>query len=535
MPITRREFLKTGATAATLAAAVSVPRPLLAHLGATTAEEMPAIDDPRLRALAARALDSARSAGAIYADVRLTHTRTRTIGPDSISDTESMVAGVRSLVQGYWGFASSPVWSPDEMARLGREAVHQAKVNALGESRVVELAPAPAVPEGHWVMPVKMDPFDVPVAEIQDFLVGLILYTGRTPGAAVGSNYCTFVVQEKAFGSTEGSYCTQRLYTSSGSLEIQLSNGKEKETLWVDLLTPTGVGWELYRDQPLREAIRRVIEELEEDLKLPVKPVDVGRYDAAFDAWSVANLQHETLAPATELDRALGYEANAGGTSYINQPFEMLGSYQVGAPSITVRANRSEPGGAATVRWDDEGVAPDEFTLVKDGVLADFQTMRESAGWLKDYYAKVGEPVHSHGCAAAPEGLDVPLTHAPNLTLASGPEALDFDTIVAGMTKGIAIKDVSLDMDFQHLNGLATGRFYEVRNGKRVARIGGAGTLFRAPELWKGLLALGGQASARRFGMWSSKGEPAQAHVASVTAVPAMFKQLTLIDPQRKA
>jgi len=83
------------------------------------------------------ALDTARSAGASYADVRLSHTRERRTSMADTGDDESMEVGVRALVDGYWGFASGAVWSPDEMARLGREAVHQAKVNALGKPRVV--------------------------------------------------------------------------------------------------------------------------------------------------------------------------------------------------------------------------------------------------------------------------------------------------------------------------------------------------------------------------------------------------------------
>ena len=140
---------------------MSSDRPLLAQLGAKP-EPVPPIQDPRLKALALRAVDAARAAGASYADVRLSHTRTRSFAPSirQIRDGESMVVGARALVDGYWGFASSPVWSPEELARLGREAVHQAKANAIGPARVVELAPAPAVADGHWVMPVVIDPLE---------------------------------------------------------------------------------------------------------------------------------------------------------------------------------------------------------------------------------------------------------------------------------------------------------------------------------------------------------------------------------------
>lgn len=552
MSLDRRSFLqKTGAAAAAMAAVATLPRPLLAQLDRTL-EPVPPISDPRLEALAARALDAARSAGATYADVRLTHTRTRTIRPigarSSVFDQEDMEVGVRALVNGYWGFASGPVWSPDEMARLGREAVHQGKVSALGGLRRVDLAPIPPVLDGHWVMPVQIDPFEVSPFEIQDFLQGLNVYAmEHIPGPgkkSIQENLATFVVQAKAFASTVGSYCTQQLYRSSGVLTVAYRTNDQRLVLRaMEPLRPAALGWELYtaeripqvREGSLREELRRRIEEIREDLALPVKPVEVGRYDTVFDAEGMQNLLDETIGRATELDRALGYEANAGGTSYITDPLGMLGSYQAGAPSLTVTANRSQPGGCATVKWDDEGVEPDELTLVKDGVLHDFQTTRESAGWLRPSYDRLGRPFRSHGCASAPSAVDAPMQHAPNLIMAPGKEAQDFDSFVAGMSRGIAIKRASVTMDFQHSSGLGTGTVYEVKNGKRVARIASAGFLFRATDLWKSLIAIGGEQSVRRYGTRAAKGEPAQECYHSVSAPAAMVKELTVIDPLRKA
>lgn len=541
MPLSRREFLWSGGAA--FVAVATTRRPLLAPIGARP-EPVPPFEDPRVKALALRGVDAARTAGATYADVRLTHTKRRSFGAGGgIGDTESVTVGVRALVDGYWGFASGSVLSPEELARLGRESVHQAKTNALGERRVVELAPALTVVDGHWTMPVARDPFAVSPFEIQDFLNSLTIYISRTPGASASNIRASFSWQEKAFASSDGSYCIQRWYQSSGVVAMELEKDGKKGGGALDCLTPAGMGWELFtanrqpfvRDYSLYELIRQKLVEIEEDFHLPVKPVDVGRYDAVFDAPSMAEFVDSTLGRATELDRALGYEANAGGTSYLSNPLGMLGSYHVGAPLLTLMANRSDPGSAAWMQWDDEGIVPNEFPLVEDGVLVDFQTTREAATWLAPYYAQAGKPLRSHGCAAAPEAVDAPLLHTPNLVVTSGREGMDFDALVAGLSKGIAIRGANVDLDFQAITGMGSGRFYEVKGGKRVARLTGAGFLFGAPEFWKGLLALGGQPSARRFGFSSIKGEPAQTCDHSVTAQPAVVKQLTLIEPSRKA
>lgn len=540
MSITRRDLLKTGAVAA---AVVAIPRPVLAHFGRRP-EPTPPIEDPRVKELAARALDAARTAGAIYADVRLTHQRTRTVDLDGPTDIESMVVGVRSLVDGYWGFAASPVWSPDEMARLAREAVRQAKTNALGRPRSVELAPVPAVADGHWTMPVSIDPFEVSPFEIQDFLNSLRLYALRTSGAVVRGASAVADVEEKAFASSGGSYCTQRCFRMAGSVSFarRLERGQEGQGQ-LDGLTPAGMGWELFaadkiarvRDHSLYDELQRALDDLKEDLLMPVHPVEVGRYETVLDAATMASLVEGTLAPATELDRALGYEANAGGTSYLDDPLAMIGSYKAGAPTLTLMAERAEPGAVATVKWDDEGVEPDRFPLVQDGMLTDFQTTRESATWLKDYYTKAGKPVRSHGCAAAPSAVDAPLQHNPNMTLAPGHEAKDFDAFVGGLPKGIAVKGASIDMDFQHSSGFGLGSVYEIKNGKRVARIANAGFLFRSTDFWKSLEAMGAESTLRRYGVGARKGEPAQTCFHSVTAAPAVVKDLTIIDPLRKA
>jgi TldD protein len=546
----RRDFLRSGATAAALLGVAGTPRQLLAQLGGRRPEPAPPMDDPRLKALAARALDAARAAGAVYADVRLTHSWTRSwngANPASIDPfgAEVLHVGVRAIAEGQWGFACSPVWSPDEMARLGREAVFQATANAIGQREHVELAPAAAVPDGRWVMPVVADPFELSPYEMTDLLTGILLFTLRQPGCTdVRQFMISLHRQEKTFASTDGSYITQRTHRTSGDLVMAVRFGEKRGLASLGCLTPAGLGFELFtadrlpgvRDASLREMVVRALEEAKEDLSLPVKPPTVGRYEAVLDARSVANLVHATLGPATELDRALGYEANAGGASYLDDPFAMLGSYRVGAPALTLTAERSQPGGCATVRWDDDGVPPDRFALVKDGVLTDFQTTRESAGWMKEYYAKTAWPYRSHGCAAAPSAVAAPLQRAPNLTLAAGPESTGFDGLVSGVSSGIAIRGLQADMDFQHLSGLGLGRIYEIRKGKRVALIAAsAGVLFRASELWKGLDALGGAASAERFGMSDGKGEPNELHFTSITAPPAVFGQLTLVDALRRA
>ena len=535
---TRRDFLRLGAlTGAAAATLLAVPRPLLAIVDGRP-EPVPPIQDPRLRALAARALDAARAAGASYADVRLTHTRVRRFD-GSLKLSESMEVGVRALVDGSWGFASSPLWSPGEMARLGRTAAEMARTPPPGGERRRELAPVTASAEGHWETPVAIDPFALHPAEMADYLAALTRFYLRHPRAKSVASSLTFRGQEKALATTDGTWITQRTTLGAGRFLFMLANADETDGVQRDLgdtiFTPQGLGWEMFRDSDARGELRRLFEEMDAEMALPRKPVDVGRYGAVLDARSMARLLDATLGRATELDRALGYEANAGGTSYVSQPLEMVGSYEAASRMLSVRADRVEPGAAGTVGWDDEGVRAGRFDLVRDGVLVDFQTTREGAARLGEYYAERGIDRGSRGCAAAPSALEAPMTHTANLTLVPGATPGGFDALLGSLGDGVAIQRARFDLDVQASSGVGTGSVLEVKGGRPVARLVNAGMLFRATDFWRSVRAIGGAESAARIGIAAQKGEPPQERTHSVSAVPALVDGLTIIDPQRKA
>ena len=533
MLLSRRHFVQTGAL---LAGAASLPSSLRAAVRGRADAISPIhgpLQDPAIKALCDVSLDAARAAGAAYADTRVTHTYFF----DGTED-ESMTFGVRVLVDGYWGFAASPVWSTDEAARLARAAIRNARANTVGKPRTTDLAPLDGAGQtltGHWTTPILDDPFEMSQDEIKDFLKGIENFMGRIPGVTVTAVRAKFMKQDKAFASTAGHYVTQRLYESSGTFAFRVRTSKGEMATSLDTTTPAGAGFEYIRDQPLHEQILQAVEETKADLALPRMPVDVGRYEVVLDANTVTSLLSDTIGAATELDRALGYEANAGGTSYILEPLDMIGTLKIGSPAVTVTGNRTEPRGAATVQWDDDGVTPREFTLVKDGILADMQTDREGASVLHDVYGRQQKPTGSHGCAFAPNAIFAPLTHCANLQLKPGTNTETYESLLGQLKKGMAFKRGRVDIDFQQITGMVSGLAYEVRNGKRTAMLTGAGINFRTPELWNAVTTVGGMSSRKRIGLQAVKGQPMRMGVHSVTGCPVSFKELTIIDILRKA
>lgn len=514
------------------------------------------VDPAWVHTLAMAAIDAARAAGAVYADVRLTRTIDEEFyvswavtewspGP---YDNEQLGLGVRALVNGYWGFAGTPYWTVDEAARVATAAVGQAKSNAKGPARPIELGHVPVV-TGNWTTPIAIDPLRLSWEEKLDDLRATIVTVrhmlpnwtrlGRElrPGASGAQIVAKCTRQEQVLATTEGSYVSQTLYQSSGNMPLA-SGG---EYMPARGLTLAGRGWELLADANVIAQLPRLLADFELRLAIPEKPVEVGRYEVVCDAATMAGVLDATLGRATEVDRAFGYEANATGTSYLGpDPLTMLGT-SVANSMITVTANRSLPTGLATVKWDSDGVAPEDFTLVREGTLVDYQTTREQAAWLAPWYTKAGTPVRSHGCAAAQDATQLTMQMTPNLALAPAAAGTDVEALVTGLTDGIVIEGGETQTDFQCRNGTITvdplkgQRIYQVKRGKRVARLRDAGVLFTASDFWKNVTTLGGAASVEHLPGREAKGEPSQETTHTVSAVPAALKSATVIDMKRKA
>jgi hypothetical protein len=92
-------------------------------------------------------------------------------------------------------------------------------------------------------------------------------------------------------------------------------------------IAPRGLGYEHVRDAKLAENAAKWADEAVQ--KLTAKSVDVGRYDLVLHPSHLWLTIHESVAHPTELDRAMGYEANYAGTSFVAPPGEGARNPQV--------------------------------------------------------------------------------------------------------------------------------------------------------------------------------------------------------------
>ena len=538
---TRREFVRnTSVAAAAIAGLAAVPS--AARAAILGAPASPAFGDTDLKELASVALDAARRAGATYADVRFSRNRTQSLFTreqrvQGIVDNETQGFGVRALVNGAWGFAASRDASRDEVARVARQAAAQARANSITVVRPVVLAPVTPTPDGTWRTPIEIDPFTIPVED----KVGVLLAANAAAlkgGARFVNSSMFFLREEKTFASTDGSFIVQTIYRTQPSVTVTAvaSDGSDFQTRQSNEIAPMGRGYEHVRDARLVENAPRWAAEAVQ--KLTAKPVEVGRYDLVLHPSHLWLTIHESVAHPTELDRALGYEANYAGTSFVAPPAEMLGKLKFGSPLMNIRGDRSQPGSLSAVGWDDEGVKPESFDIVKNGVFVDYQTTREQAPYLADYYKASGRPMRSHGCSYGQSWADVQFQRMPNVSLLPGAKEQGWDDLIAATDRGIAIMgDGSFSIDQQRYNAQFGGQlFYEIRGGKIVGMLKDVAYQMRTPEFWGGLDMIGGQSSYLLGGAFNDgKGQPSQSNAVSHGCVPSRFRNVNVINTGRKA
>ncbi|HXT14548.1 MAG TPA: TldD/PmbA family protein [Gemmatimonadaceae bacterium] len=542
---TRREFIKSASTSAAMAglagsfltgrnAADSLVSPLNPYAAPIAAE-------PNIKELAAVALDAAKSAGADYADVRFVRNRNQNVSTREqrvagIADNETYGFGVRTLVNGSWGFAASRDLTREEVSRVAKQAVAQARANRSALVRPVVLAPAPVVANGVWKSPIEIEPFDVAIED----KVGLLLAANKAALAVKGARFVSssmfFLREEKTFASTDGSFTFQVIYRTEPSMTVTATGNGDFATRQSVDVAPRGLGYEHVRDARLVENASRWADEAVQ--KLSAKSVDVGRYDLVLHPSHLWLTIHESVAHPTELDRAMGYEANYAGTSFVAPPEKVLGTLKYGSELMNIRGDRTQQGSLSACGWDDEGVQPEDFDIVKRGTFVDYHTTREQALWLDWYYKKRGIPTRSHGCSYAQTWAAVQFQRMPNVSLLPGDKDLGWDDLIAATDRGIAIiGDGSFSIDQQRYNAQFGGQvFYEIKGGKITGMLKDVAYQMRTPEFWGSLDMIGGAKSYHLGGAFGdAKGQPVQVNAVSHGAPVTRFRNVNVINTGRSA
>ncbi|MGH9369647.1 MAG: TldD/PmbA family protein [Thermoanaerobaculia bacterium] len=481
-----------------------------------------------MRDLGRRALDTAKSRGASYADARIARFLRQSISTRekrvmNVSNSESFGIGVRVLVDGTWGFAASSRVEADEVDRVAARAVAIAKANRVAQAKPVALAPVKAYKDT-WQTPISKDPFKIPMEPKVDLLLAINAEALKVKGAAFCSSSMNFAKEEKLFLSTEGSEIEQvivRVMPAFTVTAVDQQAGKFRTRS--SLAEPTGSGYEYTERWPWMEEAGRAAEQAVQ--KLAAKSVTPGKYDLILAPSNLWLTIHESVGHPTELDRALGYEANYAGTSFLTT--DKLGKLRFGSPVVNFVADRTQRNALATCGYDDDGVPAGEWDLVKEGVFVDYQTTREQAAWI-------GQD-RSDGCAYADSWSSVPFQRMPNVSLRPGKENLTLEELIADTREGIFIEgNASYSIDQQRYNFQFSGElFWEIKDGRIVGMLEDVAYQAITTDFWGACDRICSEGYDLGGSFFDGKGEPGQSNAVSHGCAPARFRKINVLNTAR--
>ena len=482
------------------------------------------------RELAARALENAKSKGAAYADIRVTRylrqaINTREKRVTNITNSESFGFGVRVLVDGTWGFAASQRVDAAEIERITDIAIGIARANRRAQSKPVVLAPVKAYKDT-WQTPTSKDPFKVPIERKIDLLLAINTAALKVKGAAFCNSQMSFVKEEKFFASTEGSEIEQTIIRENPSFTVTaVDRAAGKFKTRNSLAEPIGTGYEWIENYPWIEEAEKAAEQAV--MKLTAKSVDPGQYDLILAPSNLWLTIHESVGHPTELDRAMGYEANYAGTSFLT--IDKLGKFKFGSDIVNFFADRTQPLGLATTGYDDDGVPSQQWDLVRNGLFVDYQTTRDQAAWI-------GQNA-SHGCSYAQSWGSVPFQRMPNVSLKPGKEKLTLQELIADTKKGLLGEGrSSYSIDQQRYNFQFSAQlFWEIRDGKIAGLVEDAAYQAITPQFWNACDRICSDGYELGGSFFDGKGEPGQVNAVSHGCTAARFRNINVINTARKA
>lgn len=477
-----------------------------------------------MKELLMRALNTAQVRGAQYADVRIVNHREENISIkdgiiDVLNSSENEGVGVRVLVNGAWGFASSRNLFHEEIDHITAQAVEIAHASGIVSGEKVDLGPKVSH-QGTYQTPVQVDPLSVPLEEKLTLLLKADTEMGKEKGVRTRRTNATALKEHKYFANSEGAYSEQTIIETGGGIQATAVGGNEVQvrsypsTLGRQQVTG---GWEALLSWDLPGNGQRVASEAVALVTADPCPSDITT-SLILGSAQLALQIHESCGHPTELDRVYGSEAAYAGTSFLTT--EKLGKFQYGSPVVNLTADSVRPLGLGTFGWDDEGVVAQSSPLVKDGLFVGYLMSRETA-------SKLG--LYTNGCMRASGWNRIPIIRMVNVSLEPG--TWKFDDLIADTDDGIFMEtNRSWSIDDRRYNfQFGTEIGYEIKNGKMRRMLRNCTYTGITPEFWNSCDAV---CNADSWVMWGTpncgKGQPSQVAHTGHGAAPARFRNVKI-------
>ena len=467
-----------------------------------------------------RALDLASVQGASYCDVRLVETNqerlvVRSGAVETLSNDESQGIGVRVLVSGCWGFASTNIVAPDEIDRITNVAVEIAKASAQSSTGQVSLGP-PVTSQGVYTTPIRVNPFTISLEDKLGLLLEADARMGSVKGISARTGNLIFIKEHKSFANSEGAHVEQTIYEAGGGIMATArGNGEIQRRSYPQSMRQQGcAGWEFVDSMDLAGNAERIASEAVS--LLSAKHCPSGVTTLIVGASQLGLQIHESCGHAIELDRVLGAEAAYAGTSFLTT--DKLNNFQYGSEHINITADSVRLPGLGSYGWDDEGVPAQSTPVVQNGQFTGYLTSRETASGLN---------LIPNGSMRAASWNRIPLIRMNNVSLEPG--NWNLDDLIADTDDGILMEmNRSWSIDDRRFNfQFGTEIGYEIKKGKLGKALRNCTYTGITPEFWNSCDAV---CNEELWTMWGipncGKGQPGQIGHTGHGAAPARFRNI---------
>jgi TldD protein len=409
---------------------------------------------------------------------------------EAARSTHHAGVGVRALVDGAWGFASTSVLTKESLARAVEAARKAAQAAARVSTHKVEVPPAPKFARGE-IKTAAREPLSSRTLDAKIALVSDTEKLVRTGGSAITSSSARYteLVDEKWIVTSDGARV--HLFDTKPELRVSAVAAMEGELQnHVEAAGHTGGFGDLFSRKTAEEMAEKAVRTATDLLRAGY--VEGGKKRVILAPDVVGLLVHEAIGHTVEADFVLAGSAAAG----------KIGK-KVASELVTLcDSGESEylAGAGGVVLVDDEGVPAERVTIIEDGILRSYLHNRETA-------AHFG--VAPTGNARAFEYDNEPLVRMRNTYIAPGTSRLE--DMIGDTDDGyllVGAKNGQADANAEFM--FVVGEVYPIKDGKLGPLHRGTTITGDAFEVLSSVDRVGDQFAWELGSGFCGKGQPAK-------------------------
>ena len=379
-----------------------------------------------------KVLDIALDMGASYAEVRyqrdeFSEVALRNGNVIGFSKDISEGIGIRVIVDGALGFASTNILTVGEARKAAERAINRAKALAKLMKDPITFSEERVGRATYNLVPKK----DLSEFSVEDRIAlgteihKLIVSTVKEVKVAVTAFFIRDHIQEKFIVNSDGAYIRSYIPRLSITTNFVLVH-PQKGTLQRYISYGASGGPELIKEWKPEDEIINEVKNLENVLMKGKEPPK-DEIDVVIGPEVIGLIVHESAGHPMEADRILGREAAQAGESFVKP--EMIGKYRIGTELVTIIEDPTIPGSYGYYLYDDEGVPAKPRYLYYKGIINEPLHNRHTGRIFG---------VGSNGAARAMDYKSEPIIRMSNTYFKPG--NMRFDELIEDVRLGVYIK-----------------------------------------------------------------------------------------------